>query len=77
VSDESDAIDAKWFEAEKYAMLGHRDEALKVVSALRAYRAAVRKLLASRYGDGECDSYGLSTFADSIAEIDQLFEVEG
>lgn len=55
---------------ERLAMAGDRAAVLRVVSALRRYRAAAKTMLAKRYSDGEVDGGTLTTFADEIAEVE-------
>jgi len=60
-----------WVETEKEAMVGDRQAVLQVVSALRTYREAVRKLLGARYADGECDSYSLHELSMVVQELEE------
>jgi len=53
------------------AAVGDRMAVLRVVSALRLYRAASRRLLDARWGDGAADGYHTSVFADAVTEIEQ------
>lgn len=55
---------------ERAAMTGDRAAVLRVVSALRQYRAAARELLDARYADGECDRVAMSTFASVVEDIE-------
>ena len=57
---------------ERQAMTGDRAAVIAVVSALRRYREASRKLLGARYRDGECDAVSLSTFESGIGEIEEM-----
>lgn len=56
--------------AERSAMTGDKQAILIVVSALRRYRAEVRKLLGNRYSDGECDSATIHKFEMMIESIE-------
>jgi hypothetical protein len=55
---------------EREAMCGDRAAILVVVSAVRQFRALIHRLGNSRYSDGECDGYSLTTFFDEVAEIE-------
>lgn len=61
-------------ELEKEALCGDRQAVLRVVSSLRRYRAESKKLLDSRYRDGECDSLSLHEFNEEIEEIEKAGE---
>jgi hypothetical protein len=52
-------LDAAIFEDERATLLGDRSAALRIVSLLRAHRAATKALLVNRYSDGECDAVAL------------------
>lgn len=56
------------------ALLLERAAVIRVVSALRQYRAEVTKMLDRRYGDGEVDGCTLGSFADAIKEIENPSE---
>lgn len=58
-----------WHDLEKKTMIGDHFAALRVVNALRTYRAASTKLLDGRH-DGAVDVVSVTTFSDSIEEID-------
>lgn len=64
-------------EDERQAMLLDRAAVLRVVSALRRYRAAASELLRSRYQDGECDAAALCSFELEIGEIEESGKTEG
>jgi hypothetical protein len=55
---------------ERDAMTGNRMAVIRVVSALRQYRAAVGEMLSKRYADGAVDGATLSAFASSVDEFD-------
>jgi hypothetical protein len=57
-------------EDERSAMCLDRAAVLRVVSALRAYRAASRKLLGARYSDGFVDGAATTSFECEIEEIE-------
>lgn len=56
---------------ERLALTGYREATLRVVSALRRYRAASKQLLVSRYADGECDAVALGRFESECVEIEE------
>jgi len=58
-------------ETEQAAMTGDRQAILVVVSSLRKYRAATKKLLESRYQDGECDAVALHVFNLEAGEAEE------
>ena len=57
---------------EERALLLHRREVIKVVSALRIYREAASRLLKGRYNDGYTDSVTLSDFERGCGEAEDL-----
>jgi len=57
-------------EHERHAMCLDRTSISEVIDGLRRYREAVRKVLAHRYSDGECDSSALSTLESDASEIE-------
>ena len=61
---------------EELAMIGDRMAILRLVSAVRQYRDAVKNLLSSRYSDGECDAVGITTFEVTCKEIENSLEEE-
>lgn len=61
---------------EESALVLNRDAVLSVVSALRRYRAAVRKVLETRYSDGSIDGYYSSVLEMSANEIESDLSIE-
>jgi len=61
-------------QAEKDTLLGSREQGLIVVTCLRRYRQAAKKLLSSRYSDGECDSNALHSFGEECNAIEEFME---
>jgi hypothetical protein len=57
-------------EDERSAMCLDRAAVLRVVSALRSYRAASQKLLGARYRDGFVDGAATTSFECEIEEIE-------
>ena len=57
--------------AEKLAMVGDKAAALRVVSALRAYRKMTVELLKGRYADGEVDAVALTNHAWGVVAIEE------
>ncbi len=55
---------------EASALLGSKMSVISVVSALRKYRAASKKLLGSRYTDGECDAVAIHIFEDACRDAE-------
>lgn len=51
------------------ALAGNHTAIVRVVSDLRQYRAAAKKLLSLRYRDGECDACALCDFETDVNEI--------
>lgn len=64
-------LDELALKTEMAAMSGDRTAVLHLVSALRKYRAAAKKLLGLRYGDGECDAVALTAFANEAMEAEE------
>ncbi len=62
-------------EVEKQALLGDRQAVIKVVSALRQYRAAAQQLEKNRHFGG-VDHGNALVFADAIKEIEDALEEE-
>ena len=60
---------------ERRAISRNIGSTLNVVSALRRYRAAAKRLIASRVKDGGCSDESLSKFAEEVALIESLGEV--
>ena len=58
-------------QAEREAMTGDREAILTVISALRRYRALGKRLLDSRYSDGECDGYSIHRFECEMQDIEE------
>ena len=58
-------------EDERAAMLLDRAAILRIVSALRRYRAASESMLAARYTDGEVDGATLSVFEEEVKGIEE------
>lgn len=55
---------------ERDAMCGDRAAVLRVVSALRGYREAVRSVLSTRYRDGFIDGVAAAALSSSAEEIE-------
>lgn len=55
---------------EARAMTGDRSAVLEVVSDLRKYRSAARKLLDLRYLDGAVDGAAMASFESEVCEIE-------
>ncbi len=58
-----------WHVLEKKTMTGDHFAALRVVNALRTYRAATTALLLDRHPDGTVDAAALNIFANSIEDL--------
>lgn len=56
---------------ERAALCGDRAAVICIVSALREYRAAVERLLASRYRDGFVDGAATNTLALAREDIEE------
>lgn len=70
-------IDARIHEIEKLALCGDAKAMTLIVSFARHYRQAAKKLLASRYRDGECDAVALNDFEAAIEEAEETLLLEG
>ena len=58
-------------QSERDALTGSGSLAIiRVISALRSYRAAVATLSSKNYVDGECDAVALSIFFSTIDDIE-------
>ena len=63
-------------EQERAAMLGERAAVLRVVGALRTYRAAFERLAASRYSDGAADGAAVAAALASVSDVEDPEENE-
>jgi len=57
---------------ERKAMIGDTQAVIQIVSALRKYRAAAKRMLGLRYLDGECDGFTLTQFERTVEDIEEL-----
>ena len=57
-------------ENEREALLLDRDAVIRVVSDLRLYRAAAKRLISVRWGDGACDGACIHAFASQVEDIE-------
>lgn len=58
-------------ETEKRALTGDRAATLRVVSALRQYRAAVEALLDARWQGGTVDGATVASFRSEVERIEE------
>ena len=63
-------------DVERMALAGYHDSTLKVVEALRRYRAIVVKTLDARYRDGFIDGCVTSQLESEAEEIEQKLTEE-
>ena len=63
-------------QAEKDTILGSREQGLIVVTCLRRYRQAAKKVLDLRYSNGECDASALHYFGEECNEIEEFLREE-
>lgn len=56
---------------EEKALLLDRTSIIRVISALRKYRAAVKELLEKRYQDGACDGVAVSQLESQVEEAEE------
>jgi hypothetical protein len=54
------------------ALVLDKQAILELVSCVREMRSVTKKLLGSRYRDGECDAVTLTTFAQRMDAIEDL-----